>query len=228
VFGYVLPVEDIAKLCREKGVKLIVDASQSAGCIPVHLDRWGAAFVAMPGHKGLYGPQGTGLLLCADTCVPLIEGGTGSESRNQQMPDFLPDRLEAGTHNVPGIAGLLVGLRFLRRAGVEKIGAHERGLISQMAHGLEQVRGVRVYRQSPGRTCQSGVLSFCVDGMDSEDVGQRLSRGGFAVRCGLHCAPLAHKSAGTLENGTVRASVSAFNTPREVQLFVRAVAAIGK
>lgn len=226
VFGYVLPVDAIAQLCREKKVKLIVDASQSAGCISIDMQRWGAAFVAMPGHKGLYGPQGTGLLLCADQGVPLIRGGTGSESLNQQMPEFLPDRLEAGTHNIPGIAGLLSGLHFLQRAGVERIGAHERKLISQMARGLEQIKGVRVYSQEPGQTCQSGVLSFCVDGMDSEEAGQKLSRRGFAVRCGLHCAPLAHKSAGTLESGTIRASVSAFNTQREVRAFVRAVAAI--
>lgn len=226
VFGYVLPVDAIARLCRERGVKLIVDASQSAGCIPINVQQWGAAFVAMPGHKGLYGPQGTGLLLCADQCVPLIEGGTGSDSLKQSMPEFLPDRLEAGTHNIPGIAGLLEGLRFLQRVGVERIGAYEKNLVSRMAQGLEQVKGVHVYRQSPGQTCQSGVLSFCVDGVDSEEAGQRLSDRGFAVRCGLHCAPLAHESAGTLESGTVRASVSAFNTQREVQAFIRAVAAI--
>lgn len=228
VFGYILPVDAVAELCRQKGVKLIVDASQSAGCIPVNLERWGAAFIAMPGHKGLYGPQGTGLLLCADQSVPLIEGGTGSESLNQQMPEFLPDRLEAGTHNMPGIAGLLAGLRFLNRVGIERIGAHERTLISQMVQGLEQIKGVRVYRQEPGGMCQSGVLSFCVDEVDCEEVGQWLSNRGFAVRSGLHCAPLAHKSAGTLECGTVRASVSAFNTEHEVRAFLRAVSAMKK
>ena len=228
VFGYVLPVDAIAGLCRDKGVKLIVDASQSAGCIPIDMERWGAAFVAMPGHKGLYGPQGTGLLLCADQCVPLIEGGTGSNSLDQKMPEFLPDRLEAGTHNIPGIAGLLEGLRFLQRVGVERVGAHERKLVTRMAQWLEQINGVHVYRQRPGGTCQSGVLSFCVDGVDCEEVGRWLSCKGFAVRCGLHCAPLAHKCAGTLESGTVRASVSAFNTEGEVQAFVRAVAAMRK
>lgn len=228
VFGYILPIEPIARLCRERGAKLIVDVSQSAGCIPVNMERWGASFVAMPGHKGLYGPQGTGLLLCADQSVPLIEGGTGSESRSQSMPEFLPDRLEAGTHNMPGIAGLLEGLRFLRREGVERIGAHERELIARMAQGLEEIRGIHVYAQCPGGECQSGVLSFGVDGADCEDVGRWLSERGFAVRCGLHCAPLAHKSAGTLETGTVRVSVSAFNTPREVLAFLHAMATMQK
>lgn len=117
VFGYVLPVEEVAALCRRRQVPLIVDASQSAGVLPVRMEDWGAAFVAMPGHKGLYGPQGTGLLLCQAGGEPLIAGGTGSLSRQPEMPDFLPDRLEAGTHNVPGVAGLLEGLRFLRRRG---------------------------------------------------------------------------------------------------------------
>ena len=102
VFGYVLPVEEVAALCRRRQVPLIVDASQSAGVLPVRMEDWGAAFVAMPGHKGLYGPQGTGLLLCQAGGEPLIAGGTGSLSRQPEMPDFLPDRLEAGTHNVPG------------------------------------------------------------------------------------------------------------------------------
>lgn len=116
VFGYVLPIPEIAALCRSRKTPLIVDASQSAGCLPVSMREWGASFIAMPGHKGLYGPQGTGLLLCSDDAVrPLMEGGTGSASAQQEMPEFLPDRLEAGTHNVPGIAGLLEGMRFLER-----------------------------------------------------------------------------------------------------------------
>ena len=106
VFGYILPVEQMAALCRKRGVPFAVDAAQSAGCLPVSLEKWGADFIAMPGHKGLLGPQGTGLLLCKRLPEPLLMGGTGSESRAQQMPDFLPDRAEAGTLNVPGIAGL--------------------------------------------------------------------------------------------------------------------------
>lgn len=123
VFGAVLPVEDIARCCREMDTPLIVDASQSAGVLPVDLAGWGAAFVAMPGHKGLYGPQGTGLLLCGAEGKPLLYGGTGSMSRLQDMPPDLPDRLEPGTHNMPGIAGLLEGIRFVRRQGVESIAA---------------------------------------------------------------------------------------------------------
>lgn len=228
VFGYILPIEEIAELCRQRGVPLIVDASQSAGCIPVEMNRWGAAFVAMPGHKGLYGPQGTGLLLCASDTVPILEGGTGSRSVQQTMPDFLPDRLEAGTHNIPGIYGLLEGMRYVRRRGVKVIGAHEAKLISRMVCGLKNVNGIKLFAQQPGQTCQSGVLSFCIEDQDCEQVGQRLSELGFAVRCGLHCAPLAHESADTLQCGTVRASVCAFNTAEEVDCFVRAVSELKK
>lgn len=125
VFGFRLPVERIAALCREKGAPFVLDASQSAGMLPVDMDALGAAFIAMPGHKGLYGPQGTGLLLCGAEPEPLLRGGTGSQSILQEMPEELPDRLEAGTHNMPGIAGLLEGLRFVEQQGVGRIAGHE-------------------------------------------------------------------------------------------------------
>ena len=226
VFGFILPVEDIAALCRERGVPLIIDASQSAGCLPVDFSALRAAFIAMPGHKGLYGPQGTGLLLCGADPVPLIEGGTGSESRRQSMPDFLPDRLEAGTHNVAGIAGLLEGLRFLERRGVRSIAAHETRLIRRMGERLYSVPGAEVFL-SGDPAAQAGVLSFRLRGRDCEEVGEILGGRGFALRAGLHCAPLAHESAGTLQTGTVRASVSAFNTSGEVNQFLQSVRKIG-
>lgn len=119
VFGYCLPTAEIAALCRRNQVPLIVDASQAAGCLPVEMSTWQADYVAMPGHKSLYGPQGTGILLCGQETnpMPFLFGGTGSHSIEQTMPDFLPDRLEAGTENVPGIAGLLEGMRFVQKRG---------------------------------------------------------------------------------------------------------------
>jgi selenocysteine lyase/cysteine desulfurase len=117
VFGFVLPVEEIAALCRREGVPFILDAAQSAGALDIDFSALGAAFAAMPGHKGLLGPQGTGLLLCRDVPRPLLYGGTGSRSAERDMPPFLPDRLEAGTQNLCGIAGLLEGLRFVRKRG---------------------------------------------------------------------------------------------------------------
>ncbi len=221
VFGMVLPIEAIARLCRERGIPLVVDAAQSAGCFPIDLDGWGAAYVAMPGHKGLYGPQGTGLLLCGRNAapVPILQGGTGSASLEQDMPDFLPDALEAGTHNIVGIAGLLEGLRYVERKGQGTILAHERKLLALAHSGLCQFPGVEVFAGARPDS-QGGVLSFRVRGMDCEEVGQWLSDHGVAVRAGLHCAPQAHATGGTLDTGTVRASFCAYNTLNEVERFL--------
>ena len=217
VFGFIQPVEAIAAMCRERGVPFVIDASQSAGVLPLNLDRLGATFIAMPGHKGLYGPQGTGVLLCGEN-VPvrtLLEGGTGSLSVQQEMPDFLPDRLEAGTHNMPGIAGLLAGVRFIKQKGMANILDHERRLTLLAAEGIRMLPGTKVLA-APGLREQAGVLSFVPLKKDVEEVGTRLAEQGIAVRTGLHCASFAHKSAGTLDTGTVRVSFSDFNTRLEV------------
>lgn len=215
VFGFVLPIYEIAALCREEGVPLIVDASQSAGLMEVDMARLGAEFICMPGHKGLLGPQGTGVLLCRENGRPLMAGGTGSESRNQSMPEFLPDRLEAGTHNIPGIAGLMAGAEYVRSHGAANIGAHERVLMRRMARQLENVPGLEVF-EAADDAAQAGVLSVRHERIGSEELGAELGRRGVCVRAGLHCAPLAHETAGTLETGTVRLSFSPFNTPREI------------
>lgn len=209
VFGFIQPVDRIAQLCRERGVPLIVDASQSAGTLPVDMEGWGAAFIAMPGHKGLYGPQGTGLLLCGAQAQPLLYGGTGSLSARQEMPPFLPDRLEAGTHNVCGAAGLLEGMKFVSRTGTTRIHRHERALAGRLMDRLERCPGITVFRGNGDS--QSGLCSIVVEGMDCEEAGEALAKRGIAVRAGLHCAPLAHKTAGTEDTGTVRLSFSAFN-----------------
>ena len=224
VFGFIQPVEAVAALCRERGVPLIVDASQSAGVLPLDLERLGAAFIAMPGHKGLYGPQGIGVLLCGENVPvrPLLEGGTGSLSIQQEMPDFLPDRLEAGTHNMPGIAGLLAGVRYVRGRGLQSICEGERRLALVMAEGLREIPGLRVFA-APGLGHQAGVLSLVPEDRDVEEVGQALAERGIAVRSGIHCAPLAHRTAGTLETGTVRLSFSDFNTPEEVFRCLKAI-----
>lgn len=222
VFGYALPVEDIAALCREKGVPFVLDASQSAGMLPVDMEALGASFIAMPGHKGLYGPQGTGLLLCGCEPAPLLRGGTGSQSILQEMPAELPDRLEAGTHNMPGIAGLLEGLRFVQRQGVARIADYESELGRYAARHLAELPGVEVF----AGPFQTGVVSFRAAGMDCEELGEALAARGIALRAGLHCAPLAHRTAGTLETGTVRFSPSVFNRRQEVDELVRETAAI--
>lgn len=222
VFGYALPVEEIAALCRKKGVPFVLDASQSAGMLPVDMKALGASFIAMPGHKGLYGPQGTGLLLCGCETEPLLRGGTGSQSILQEMPAELPDRLEAGTHNMPGIAGLLEGLRFVQRQGVARIADYESELGRYAARHLAELPGVEVF----SGPFQTGVVSFRAAGMDCEELGEALVARGIALRAGLHCAPLAHRTAGTLETGTVRFSPSVFNRRQEVDELVRETAAI--
>lgn len=214
VFGFIQPIERIAALCRKRRKPLIVDASQSAGTLPVNLSAWGASFVAMPGHKGLYGPQGTGILLCGSETTPLIYGGTGSSSLRQEMPDFLPDRLEAGTPNVCGLAGLLAGMRFVLRRGEGSILRHEQKLNGRMMDLLAKAPGIRLFR---GDHSQSGLFSFTADQLDSETLGEMLGQRGVSVRAGLHCAPLAHRTAGTLNGGTVRISFSAFNTMDQVE-----------
>ncbi len=227
VFGFIQPVGEIAALCRERGVPLIVDASQSAGTLPVDLEGWGAAFVAMPGHKGLYGPQGTGLLLCGEQpggrmIRTLLEGGSGSESRIPEMPAFLPDRLEAGTHNVSGIAGLRAGLEFVRDTTPARILAHEQALTALAARLLGENPRLRVFAAGePSR--QSGVLSFQVKDLDCERAAERLAELGFSLRAGLHCAPLAHATAGTEGTGTVRMSVSAFTREGQVRRLAKAM-----
>ena len=200
VFGSILPVAEMAKMCREKGLPFVIDAAQSAGHMGVSLKNLGADFIAMPGHKGLLGPMGTGLLLCGRLPEPLIMGGTGSESRNQQMPDFLPDRGEAGTLNVPGIAGLCAGIGYLQGIGIEKIEKMEQNLAKKTAYGLKEL-GFQVF-SGPH---QGGTLSFLTR-MDCEEGARILAREGIAVRAGLHCAPLAHESAGTIQTGTIRIS----------------------
>lgn len=215
VFGYILPVAEMAGLCRQYGVPFILDAAQSAGSIPISFRDLGAAFIAMPGHKGLLGPQGTGLLLCGEPGTPLLQGGTGSDSLRRDMPEDLPERLEAGTMNVPGFAGLTQGLRYLQKTGVENIGRREHAQLRRAVTGLEKL-GMRVFTGPH----QAGTVSF-LPGMDCEEAAEKLARQGIAVRAGLHCAPLAHESAGTVQTGTVRVSFGYDCNLPETEEFIR-------
>lgn len=216
VFGYILPVEEMAAMCKAKKVPFIIDAAQSAGTLPLNLKQLGADFIAMPGHKGLLGPQGTGLLLCGRLPEALLMGGTGSESIRQEMPEFLPDRAEAGTVNVPGIAGLDAGMRYLEQEGLETIHRREAKEARRCAEALDQL-GMRVYFGDH----QAGTVSF-VPERECEEAAALLAKHGIAVRAGLHCAPLAHESAGTLQTGTVRVSFGPDASPEQTKCLVRA------
>ena len=215
VFGFVLPMDEIAAICAARGVPLIVDASQSAGGLDVNNRKWKAAFIAMPGHKGLLGPQGTGILLCGGEAKPILYGGTGSESLRQEMPEFLPDRLEAGTHNVPGITGLLEGIKYTKGIGFTAIGNKKKRLVEYFADELRKLPRCHLFLP-PDEQCHSGVISAGFDGIECEEMARQLARRGIAVRAGYHCAPLAHRTAGTLDSGTVRFSFSPFNTETEI------------
>ena len=218
VFGYILPVGEMAALCRRRGVPFILDAAQSAGTLPIDFSSLGAAFVAMPGHKGLLGLPGTGILLCGQRGEPLLYGGTGTQSVLQEMPDELPERLEAGTLNVPGYAALTQGLRYLKRVGTDSVFHHEQQSLRHCVRGLVQ-QGFRVFAGAH----QAATVSF-LPGQDCEEAAEVLARQGIAVRAGLHCAPLAHESAGTLETGTVRVSLGFDTTKAQIDAFLRAAA----
>ena len=217
VFGYVLPVEELAAECRKRHIPFVLDAAQSAGAIPIDARALGADFIAMPGHKGLQGPMGTGLLICRRMPRPLLTGGTGSASLGPRMPEVLPDRGEAGTMNVPGIAGLEAGLRLILARKPEQIGAHEARLAQSAAQMLREL-GLEVFSGES----QLGTVSFRA-GEDCETFAQSLGDQGIALRAGLHCAPLAHRSAGTLDTGTIRLSLGANSTDEELEILRQAV-----
>lgn len=221
VFGYIQPLEQLDALLSEHGIPLILDASQSAGVLPISVSKLHSlAAVGMPGHKGLYAPPGTGMLLwmSQDLPAPLLLGGTGSLSEQADMPDFLPDRLESGTVNVAGIAGLFEGLQFVSKVGESEIAAWECKLRDLVTEKLREVPGVTVYA-SPDPQKQTGVLSFTCRQLPCEIVAQRLAEHNICVRAGLHCAPLAHSTAGTLETGTVRISPGWFQSVRQMRKF---------
>ena len=215
VFGYILPVEEMAGECRRRGIPFIIDAAQSAGAVSIDFEELGVDFIAMPGHKALLGPMGTGLLLCGRMPKPLLLGGTGSESENQSMPDFLPDRGEAGTLNVPGFAGLEAGIRQVLEEGADAIGRREAALAAYTARELGKL-GYEVFAGSH----QLGTVSFR-GREDCQTLCDRLE--GIALRAGLHCAPLAHRSAGTLDTGTIRVSFGWNSQMEDARSFLTAL-----
>ena len=222
VFGYILPVEEMARMCRQRGIPFLLDAAQSAGTLPVKLGQLGAEFIAMPGHKGLLGPQGTGVLLCREKAEPLLYGGTGSASIRQEMPEDLPERLEAGTLNVPGFAGLTEGLRYLKRLGTDTIFTREHRQLQRCVSGLKKL-GLQVFAGPH----QAATVSF-LPGTGCEEAAEILAKQGIAVRAGLHCAPFAHESAGTLETGTVRVSFGQDARDSQTDAFLRAASKLSQ
>lgn len=219
VFGVTLPIEKLGKLAKEYGLLFCVDAAQTAGILPIDMEGWGIDYLCVAPHKGLYAPMGTGLLLCREEnrVAPLIRGGTGSLSMKWEQPAELPERLESGTLNIPGICGIRAGLQFVQKKGRERIYRHEIGCLQQVYDGLCDHPSIRFYTPRSDVEHSASVLSLNVGDIPSEVVAEELAKRGIAVRAGLHCAPAAHRRFGTLPNGTVRLAPSAFSTPEEVQ-----------
>jgi cysteine desulfurase family protein len=225
VTGTLVPLADIAELAKAAGAKFIVDAAQTAGVEDINVQNQGIDILIFSGHKALYGPQGTGGIYVRGgiSLVPLRYGGTGSLSESDQQPEFYPDRLESGTPNTPGIAGLLAGVRFIRQTGIEKIRAKEKALTAQLIEGLKALPGVAVYGIDSMHK-RTAVVSCNLIGNDCGEVAFRLDRDyGIACRAGLHCAPWAHKTVGTLHNGAIRFSPGYFNTSDDIEETVKAV-----
>ena len=223
VTGTVQDARALTQACHRYGIPVLLDAAQTAGTLP--LDGTGADLLVMPGHKGLLGPMGTGILYVGDGVElrPVREGGTGSSSESVYQPQLLPDRYESGTLQLPALAGLLQGMRFVR-AHRAQIHEYEVQLIDELRAGLKKLPRITVYGDA--HAPHVGVLSFNIDGMDSGEASDRLSEMGFCLRGGLHCAPCMHHWLGT--QGTVRASVGPFSTGQEIDKLLEAVAEIVK
>jgi cysteine desulfurase family protein len=223
--GVVLPVKELGALCKEKGLLFLVDAAQTAGTLEIDVRESNIDFLCMPGHKGLYGPSGTGALVTSKGGLlsPVYTGGTGSMSLISEQPGIMPDKLESGTVNISGIIGLLAGIEFIKRRGLDKIRGHGLKLMKALYSGLSQIDRVKLYTNPPEMGAHLPVLPFNIDGADSEKVAEKLDKSGFALRGGFHCAPLGHRKLGTLDTGAVRVSFSVFNTINEVEVFIKYV-----
>ncbi|NLI83197.1 MAG: aminotransferase class V-fold PLP-dependent enzyme [Deltaproteobacteria bacterium] len=220
VNGALQPLASVLELCRAKGVPLLLDAAQTAGIQPLDLEAWGVGMMACSGHKALLGPPGVGILYIRPDLdvLPLMDGGTGSRSEEDAQPDFFPDRHESGTLNLPGIAGLAAGIDFITDRGVSELCRHEIELARILEGGLEEMPGITVYK--PGKR-GTGAVSFNVAGMNPESVAHLLDElFQIAVRPGLHCAPLAHRTLMTFPEGTVRVSPGFSNSLEEMRSFL--------
>lgn len=218
VTGHVLPIEKIGELCKSKGVLFAVDCAQTAGILPIDVKKYNIDYLFVASHKGLYAPMGTGILI-AEKPIPetLKEGGTGTESMNLMQPSDTPERFESGTLNVPGIFGISAGIDFVNSKGVLNIYRHELELAKAFYNGLKQIGGITMYSPYPEINKTVPTISFNINGISSIKTGELLAEHGIAVRSGLHCAPLAHKRVGSLDNGSCRVCFSVFNTPYEVE-----------
>ncbi len=225
VNGIIMPIRDIGGIAREKGIIFLVDASQGAGTIEVDVEYMNIDMMAFPGHKALLGPQGTGGLYVADgiDVNSILQGGTGSSSENMFQPEILPDALESGTLNTPGIVGLSSGIAFINSFGLLNMKKYKNLLINKIFDGLFNINGVIIYSKKE-MSNNSGIIAFNFKEIDSTEVSYVLDKAyGIASRAGLHCSPLAHQTLGTIKGGIVRISVGCFNTLEEIDTLLCAL-----
>jgi cysteine desulfurase family protein len=228
ITGTLMPIEEVGRIARENQLLFVVDTAQTAGVIPIDIEKQYIDVLTFTGHKGLLGPQGSGGIYIKPKLdiVPLKQGGTGSLSEYLEHPAFMPDLLECGTHNTPGIAGLLAGINFINSEGMDRIHRQEQQMGQMLMKGLADIPEVRVYGPAD-MSRRTAVISFNIMGMDCGEVSTQLDyRYGIVTRSGLHCAPLAHKTIGTFETGSCRLSPGYFTTREEMEMVIKAVGEI--
>ena len=224
VFGFRFPIERICALCHAYGILFCVDSAQSAGVFDIDVGTNQYDFVCMSGHKSLYGPMGTGVLILNNRNIkPLLYGGTGTESVKKSQPEGLPEKFESGTQNMNGISGLKAGVDFVKNRGIKNIYNHEYKLAKRLFNGLANNRKVITYNKSFDYGKVAPVVSFNIDGVYSEDLVAKLNKYGIMTRGGLHCSPLAHTTMNTIENGTVRVVPGAFNTINDINYLLNVI-----
>ena len=226
VTGSIQNIKQIGKLCKDNGIFFIVDSSQGAGVLDINMKLTHADAIAFTGHKSLLGPQGIGGFIIDDNlnknCLSILQGGTGSLSYSLEQPDFLPDKFECGTHNLPGIVGLSESIKFINSIGLNEINEHNKYLLKYLLNGLMNISGLKVYGDTSGDNSTTCV-SINSDSLDASELGYLLENEGIKTRCGLHCSPLAHKTIGTYPNGTVRLSLSYFTTKADIEYTLKSI-----
>lgn len=221
VTGEVMPIEQIGRLCKAKNIIFVVDAAQTAGVLPINVNKMNIDFLCVAPHKGLYAPMGTGILIANKNIdTVLVEGGTGVNSALSVQPEAFPERMESGTLNLPGILGVGAGVDFVLSKGVEKIYKSELELTKYIYSGLKNISGVILYTPYPEYGNNAPVISFNLRGLSASKTAELMDKFNIAVRGGLHCAPYTHKRLGTIEDGTVRISPAIFNTKNEANFLL--------
>ncbi|MDQ0151114.1 aminotransferase class V-fold PLP-dependent enzyme [Eubacterium multiforme] len=219
VVGTIQPIKEVGEICKKHGIFFIVDTAQSAGTVPIDFKEINASALAFTGHKSLLGPQGIGGFIIDDDlneiCTPLLQGGTGSLSHEIHQPTFMPDKFESGTLNIPGIVGLSNGIEFINKVGIHNIKEKNSNLYKRLLNGLLNIKNYEVYGDTTGNNATTS-LSFNLKGVDTSELSFYLESYGISNRSGLHCAPMCHETIGTFPSGTVRLSISYFNTEEDI------------